>query len=378
MVFGLSSSDGSSSEDEVADRDAEVLPPSSIPPSTPAADSGEVGTNQAAGGPGASSQPRRSGREPALVAPSPLDRWQGSDHPVDGADSELTFRVESASAPIEPAKRVLKSAFASCDENLIELRGDYRAARRILLLREGRCVAALVCFAHEVESVLEVPLLGVEQGRRKQGLGTLLVAVAMQLSTELKLAYFVVSATDEARKFWLGLGLHHAAAKIGPCWGGGVAQAAPEVGAAVRVLAQSGRLHQYGESTVLGRLVDQDSMLRDALARVGRAGDQTHAEEIDAAEAERCDSAPPAPHAPPAPPLHRPHRPCTALHPLGARSVPARCPLSALSRRPFGTLCRLLGYNDLTQHKKHSFFLRDDGSREPVTPQIPPRGPWPP
>ena len=53
MVFGLSSSDGSSSEDEVADRDAEVLPPSSIPPSTPAADSGEVGANQAAGGPGA-------------------------------------------------------------------------------------------------------------------------------------------------------------------------------------------------------------------------------------------------------------------------------------------------------------------------------------
>ena len=325
MVFGLSSSDGSSSEDEVADRDAEVLPPSSIPPSTPAADSGGVGTNQAAGGPGASSQPRRSGREPALVAPSPLDRWQGSDHPVDGADSELTFRVESASAPIEPAKRVLKSAFASCDENLIELRGDYRAARRILLLREGRCVAALVCFAHEVESVLEVPLLGVEQGRRKQGLGTLLVAVAMQLSARLGLAYFVVSATDEARKFWLGLGLHHAAAKIGPCWGGGVAQAAPEVGAAVRVLAQSGRLHQYGESTVLGRLVDQDSMLRDALARVGRAGDQTHAEEIDAAEAERCDSAPPAPHAPPAPPLHRP---APARCPLSARSVPAQRPLS--------------------------------------------------
>ena len=181
-VFGLSSSDDSSSEDEVADRDAEGLPPSSVPPSTPAADSGGEG-----GGPGgiASAQPRRSGREPAHAHPSPLDRWQGRDHPVDGADSGLTFRVESATAPIEPAKRVLESAFTSCDESLIELRGKYRAARRILLLHEGRCVAALVGFAHEAESVLEVPLLGVEQGRRKQGLGTLLVAVAMQLSAKL-------------------------------------------------------------------------------------------------------------------------------------------------------------------------------------------------
>ena len=75
---------------------------------------------------------------------------------------------------------------------------------------------------------------------------------------------------------------------------------------------------------------------------------------------------------------HRTHRPCTALHPLDTRSVPTRRPLGALSRRLCGTLCRLLGYNDLTQHKKHSFFLRDDGSREPVTPPIPPRGPWPP
>ena len=283
-VFGLSSSDDSSSEDEVADRDAEGLPPSSVPPSTPAADSGGEG-----GGPGgiASAQPRRSGREPAHAHPSPLDRWQGRDHPVDGADSGLTFRVESATAPIEPAKRVLKSAFASCDESLIELRGKYRAARRILLLHEGRCVAALVGFAHEAESVLEVPLLGVEQGRRKQGLGTLLVAVAMQLSAKLKLAYFVVSATDEAHKFWLGLGLHHA---FGSCWSGGVAQtkAATEVCAAVRKLAQSDRLHQYGESTVLGRLVDEASMMANAMDRVGRASEQTRAEEIRPEEAERC------------------------------------------------------------------------------------------
>ena len=311
MVFGLSSSDGSSSEDEVADR--EVLPPSSISPSTPAPPAADSG---GAGG-GASSQPRRSGREPAPAHPSPLDRWQGSDHPVDGANSKLTFRVESASAPIEPAKRVLKSAFASCDDNLIELRGEYRAARRILLLHEGRCVAALVGFAHEAESVLEVPLLGVEQGRRKQGLGTLLVAVAMQLSAKLRLTYFVVSATDEARKFWYCLGLDLAGGKIGSCWGGGEAKAVSEVREAVRVLSQSGKLHQYGESTVLGRLVDQDSMLRNALDRM--AADQTPAEEIGAEEAERCDSAtpappsPPAPPAPPAPPLHRP---CTAPAPV--------------------------------------------------------------
>ena len=283
-VFGLSSSDDSSSEDEVADRDAEGLPPSSVPPSTPAADSGGEG-----GGPGgiASAQPRRSGREPAHAHPSPLDRWQGRDHPVDGADIGLTFRVESATAPIEPAKRVLESAFTSCDESLIELRGKYRAARRILLLHEGRCVAALVGFAHEAESVLEVPLLGVEKGRRKQGLGTLLVAVAMQLSAKLKLAYFVVSATAEAHKFWLGLGLHHAG---GACWSGGAAQtkAATEVCAAVRKLAQSDRLHQYGESTVLGRLVDEASMMANAMDRVGRASEQTRAEEIRPEEAERC------------------------------------------------------------------------------------------
>ena len=59
------------------------------------------------------------------------------------------------------------------------------------------------------------------------------------------------------------------------------------------------------------------------------------------------------------------------MHPLGARST------SSLDARlePSAPLCRLLGYHDLTLHKKPSFFLRDDGSKEPVTPPIPPRGP---
>ena len=210
---------------------------------------------------GVNSQPRRSGREPPLAPITPLDCWQGRNYPVEGtsSDLQLTFRVESASAPIEPAKRVLKSAFAMCNDNLIALRGDYRDARRILLLRGGQCVAVLVGFVHMSESVLEVPVLGVEVGHRKQGLGTLLVAIAMQLAAQLSLSYFVVSAADEAMKFWLRLGLQKT---------GLIAQA-------ITALRQSGRLHPSGGCTVLGRRVEADAMLRGALAWLGRAVKQS-------------------------------------------------------------------------------------------------------
>ena len=106
--------------------------------------------------------------------------------------------------------RVLKGAFANCDENMMMLRGQYKEARRFLLLREERVVAVAVAFAHDAQGVLEVPMLGVANGQRHQGHGTLLVAIAMQLAAAVRLTHLVVSATKEAERFWLARRAHSA------------------------------------------------------------------------------------------------------------------------------------------------------------------------
>ena len=68
-------------------------------------------------------------------------------HPcqVDGADClPLAYRVENGTICSEEGTRVLKGAFANCDENMMMLRGQYKEARRFILLREERVVAVAV------------------------------------------------------------------------------------------------------------------------------------------------------------------------------------------------------------------------------------------
>lgn len=227
-------------------------------------------------------------------------------HPcqVDGADClPLAYRVENGTICSEEGTRVLKSAFANCDENMMMLRGQYKEARRFILLREERVVAVAVAFAHYAQGVLEVPMLGVANGQRHQGHGTLLVAIAMQLAAAVRLTHLVVSATKEAERFWLARGLH-----IGTNRG----THSDEVGAVIRRLRAHDLLHAGEGTTVMGRRVDPacaESALRQALQRIRSPAPQ--AEEIGAEEAElRCN------------------------------------------------------YRDLTLKKEHSFFRRPDGTKE--------------
>ena len=224
--------------------------------------------------------PRRSSRDTS-TGREPLDQFAtGEVFQVEqAADLDLCYQVGGADVGGDAASRVLRSAFQQADENIIHLRAQYKSHRRIVLLRAGEPVAVAVAVAHPGPlNVLEVPMLGVGKGLRKQGHGSLLVAIAMQLAAQLGLEYLVISATDEAGQFWLRQGLHNYRDH----------KMSDACSAATRRLLASGRFQQSGESTVMSRPIatGDDGAMREALRRIRRAALPAE-EELDAKEVAR-------------------------------------------------------------------------------------------
>jgi len=221
--------------------------------------------------------PRRSSRDTS--AATLLDQFVDQlFHVEEAADLDLRYRVGGADVGGDAASRVLRQAFQQADENIIHLRAQYKTHRRIVLLRAGEPVAVAVAVAHpEPLHVLEVPMLGVGKGLRKQGHGSLLVAIAMQLAAQLGLGYLVISATAEAGQFWLRQGLHnHRDPRMSDA-----------CCAATRKLISSGRFHQSGESTVMSRpIATGGGAMADALRRIRRTALPAE-EELDAREVAR-------------------------------------------------------------------------------------------
>ena len=155
-----------------------------------------------------SSGTRRSSR--AVGKESLLDAFAESLQTVPEAP-ELLYAVGGAEAGGSAAERIMRGAFSVLDDNLVMLRAQYSAARRVVLLKDETPVAAAVVEVHPEQSVLEVPILAADRSLRQLGHGSILVAILKELGSRLRLRLLVVSATQESQRFLLRQGLHAAA-----------------------------------------------------------------------------------------------------------------------------------------------------------------------
>ncbi|KOO34516.1 hypothetical protein Ctob_009561, partial [Chrysochromulina tobinii] len=149
---------------------------------------------------------RRSSR--ATGKESVLDAFADSRHPVGEPQQQLSYQVGGADVGGAGADRIMRGAFETLDDNMVGLRTQYAAARRVVLYRDETPVAAAVVEVHPEQGVLEVPLLAAERHCRQQGHGTVLVAILIELGCRLRLAMLIASATHESTRFWLRQGLH--------------------------------------------------------------------------------------------------------------------------------------------------------------------------
>ena len=70
------------------------------------------------------------------------------------------------------AEKIMKDAFSVLDDNLVMLRAQYSAARRVVLFSADMPVAAAVVEVHAdnaEHAILEVPILAASRAQRQQG-----------------------------------------------------------------------------------------------------------------------------------------------------------------------------------------------------------------
>ena len=176
---------------------------------------------------------RRSARERAKE--TLLDAFSDEAQPVANAP-ELSFAIGGAEVGGAAAERIMRGAFTVLDDNVVMLRAQYAAARRVVLLRDGVPAAAAVVELHEEHGILEVPILAAGRQQRQQGHGSVLVALLMEIACKMRMTMLVVSATVESSSFWIMQGLHT------------VAHCAPELRAALRKLDQGSVRHGFANS----------------------------------------------------------------------------------------------------------------------------------
>ena len=182
------------------------------------------------------------------LKPSAIDTLSSTDCPVPGAP-EYTYTIGGHEAGGTDATRVLREV--EIDHSALELKQQFAAARRVVLSRDGRVVAAAIAEAHTSASpgVLEIPILASNRAFRQQGNGSVLVALLMELGAMLDLKVLVISATHESRRFWLGQGLHVAS-------GVGNPHLDPRAATALRTLAQHGvRYGRFSDTTQMARMI---------------------------------------------------------------------------------------------------------------------------
>ena len=182
------------------------------------------------------------------LKPSAIDALTSTDCEVPGAPG-YTYTIGGHEAGGPDATRVLREV--EIDHSALELKQQFAAARRVVLSRDGRVVAAAIAEAHTSASpgVLEIPILASNRAFRQQGNGSVLVALLMELGAMLDLKVLVISATHESRRFWLGQGLHVAS-------GVGNPHLDPRAATALRTLAQHGvRYGRFSDTTQMARMI---------------------------------------------------------------------------------------------------------------------------
>eukprot|EP00966_Prymnesium_polylepis_P253051 5849078-Prymnesium_polylepis.1 len=142
---------------------------------------------------------RRSGR--VVIKNEPIDAVAGLDQKVSGV-ADLRYSIGGADVGGDEASGILKNV--ETDEGLMQLSSQFRNCRRVVMWHRGKMVAAGVLELHEREKVMEIPILATKRELRQHGYGSVLVGLLMEVAMiGLGAQHLVVSATKEARRFWL-------------------------------------------------------------------------------------------------------------------------------------------------------------------------------
>ena len=160
-------------------------------------------------------------RSTDLKRSSTLDTLESgpiSDSPL------LSFAVGGNELGGAYAKRILQSF--DLDDDLLRLRRAYAAARRVVLFNGEDAVAAAIVEVHQ--GVLLAPILATARAYRRQGFGSVMVALLRKLGRQLGLGTLLVASTGAAVSFWLRAGFQ----KLAHC--------PSAVRSSVRSLEQSG------------------------------------------------------------------------------------------------------------------------------------------
>ena len=183
-------------------------------------------------------------RRPRIVGkPSKLDSYQCDNEPVPGGPG-FTFGLGDSSVGGQEAERVLREV--EVDESVLTMKGPFAEARRVVLFKGGRVVAAAIVEVQNApsfssDSFLDIPILAAERSSRQKGYGSVLYALIAELGISLGMKIAVISSTPESRRFWLRQGFHN------------ITHCEPPVAAALRALAQSGARYGFFETTQMAR-----------------------------------------------------------------------------------------------------------------------------
>ncbi|KAL1520655.1 hypothetical protein AB1Y20_022227 [Prymnesium parvum] len=192
---------------------------------------------------------RRSGR--VVVKEEAIDAVVCVSTEVTGAP-ELRYAIGGADLGGQEARSILGEV--ETDEGLLQLTSQFRSCRRVLLWQRGKMVAAAIIELHAREKVLEIPILATRKDLRQQGFGSVMLGLLMEVARRgLDAVHVVVSATKEARRFWLRQGFHTSS------------QCSPVVAAAMRALSQKSGRFGFFKTTLMARQLPAEAAIPGAL-----------------------------------------------------------------------------------------------------------------